>query len=224
MGTETAAPTKEKHMATTENVPQIFTFNGQEVRTLRDPNDNVLFNANDICAFLEYANPRQAIGLHVDQDDVYQIDTIDSMGRNQVSNFVTEFGLYDLILGSRKKEAKEFKRWVTHEVLPSIRKTGGYYMTITREQYLDWFDGYLHGPMTLRLEAQKAADEKETVRLQNVQKRLDAKLEVNNLKERITILERQIDRLRDGGLKVKEQYEILLRGERYAYLDFHYLD
>ena len=62
------------------------------------------------------------------------------------------------------------------------------------------------------------------MRLQNVQKRLDAKLEVNNLKERITILERQIDRLRYGSLKVKEQYEILLRGERYAYLDFHYLD
>ena len=157
-------------------------------------------------------------------DDVARRDVIDSMGRNQVSNFVTEFGLYDLILGSRKKEAKEFKRWVTHEVLPSIRKTGGYYMTITREQYLDWFDGYLHGPMTLRLEAQKAADEKEKLRLQNVQKRLDAKLEVNNLKERITILERQIDRLRDGGLKVKEQYEILLRGKSYAYLDFHYLD
>lgn len=211
-------------METTENVPQIFSFKGKEVRTVLDSEENALFNANDICAFLEYANPHQAIGLHVDQDDLCRIEVIDNMGRNQVSNFVTEFGLYDLILGSRKKEAKEFKRWVTHEVLPSIRKTGGYYMTITREQYLDWFDGYLHGPMTLRLEAQKAADEKEKLRLQNVQKRLDAQLEVNNLKERITILERQIDRLRDGGLKVKEQYEILLRGERYAYLDFHYLD
>lgn len=83
-------------METTENVPQIFSFKGKEVRTVLDSEENALFNANDICAFLEYANPHQAIGLHVDQDDLCRIEVIDSMGRNQVSNFVTEFGLHDV--------------------------------------------------------------------------------------------------------------------------------
>ena len=95
MGTDTATPTKEKRMATTENVPQIFNFNGQEVRTLLDSDENILFNVNDICAFLEFSNPRTALANHVDED-VRSQDIIDNMGRNQVSNFVTEFGLHDV--------------------------------------------------------------------------------------------------------------------------------
>ena len=52
-------------METTENVPQIFNFNGQEVRTLLDSDENILFNANDICAFLEFSNPRTALANFV---------------------------------------------------------------------------------------------------------------------------------------------------------------
>ena len=62
----------------------------------------------------------------LDKDEVDSIDLIDAMNRKQKTYVVSESGLYSLILGSRKPEAKEFKRWVTHEVLPQIRKTGGY--------------------------------------------------------------------------------------------------
>lgn len=222
MGTETAVPTKEKHMGT-ENTPTVFTFGTANLVAVTDETGQSWFRANEICEILGYANPRQAVKKNCKPKGVSTRDTL-TEGGLQSATYISEGNLYRLIIKSKKPDAEAFEDWVMEEVLPSIRKTGGYYMTITREQYLDWFDGYLHGPMTLRLEAQKAADEKEKLRLQNVQKRLDAKLEVNNLKERITILERQIDRLRDGGLKVKEQYEILLRGKRYAYLDFHYLD
>ena len=211
-------------METTENVPQIFNFNGQEVRTLLDSDENILFNANDICAFLEFSNPRTALANHVDEDDVRSQDIIDNMGRNQVSNYVTEFGAYDLILGSRKKEAKAFKRWVTHEVLPSIRKTGGYYMTITSEHYRDLMSTAIKGPAIDRIRLQQSGIDLSLKRATNRQMALENRVEVNNLKERIAILERKVDRLREGGLKVKEQYEILLGGKRYAYLDFHYLD
>ena len=211
-------------METTENVPQIFNFNGQEVRTLLDSDENILFNANDICAFLEFSNPRTALANHVDEDDVRSQDIIDNMGRNQVSNYVTEFGAYDLILGSRKKEAKAFKRWVTHEVLPSIRKTGGYHVTIPREQFNDMMSTAIKGPAIDRIRLQQAKEELSLKRATNRQMALENRVEVNNLKERIAILERKVDRLRDGGLKAKEQYEVLLSGKRYAYLDFHYLD
>ena len=62
----------------------------------------------------------------MDGDDVQKMDTIDSLGRTQRANHVNESGLYSLILGSRKPEAKRFKKWVTSEVLPQIRKTGSY--------------------------------------------------------------------------------------------------
>lgn len=84
------------------------------------------FNANDVCAALEYVNPRDALSKHVDDDDVAKRDVIDSLGRAQKTNFVNESGLYRLIMGSKKPAAERFKRWVTKEVLPSIRKTGGY--------------------------------------------------------------------------------------------------
>lgn len=208
----------------TENVPQIFNFNGREVRTLRDPEDNVLFNVNDVCEFLEFSNSRDALANHVDQDDVARRDTIDNMGRNQVSNFVTEFGLYDLILGSRKKEAKEFKRWVTHEVLPSIRKTGGYHVTIPREQFNDMMSTAIKGPAIDRIRLQQAKEDLSLKRATNRQMALENRVEVNNLKERIAILERKIDRLRDGGLKAKEQWDLWCNTKKWVYLDFHYLD
>ncbi|WP_374240656.1 Bro-N domain-containing protein [Zoogloea sp.] len=79
-----------------------------------------------MCAALDFGNPRQALESHVDADDVQKLDTIDSLGRTQRANHVNESGLYALILGSTKDTAKRFKRWVTHDVLPTIRKTGGY--------------------------------------------------------------------------------------------------
>ncbi len=102
-----------------------FNFESNEIRVSQN-GDQILFNANDVCKALEYTNTRQAVDLHVEKDDVCKIDAIDSLGRIQKSNYINESGLYSLILFSKKEQAKKFKRWVTSEVLPSIRKTGSY--------------------------------------------------------------------------------------------------
>ena len=82
------------------------------------------FVAKDVCDALGINNPRQALArLDADEKGVISSDT---PGGVQKLLTINEYGLYSLVLSSRKPEAKAFKRWVTHEVLPSIRKTGGY--------------------------------------------------------------------------------------------------
>lgn len=104
----------------------LFNFGCAPIRAQIDTIGMPWFNANDVCEALQLGNSRQAIESHVDSDDVQKLDTIDSMGRTQQVNHINESGLYALIFGSTKPEAKAFKRWVTREVLPSIRKTGEY--------------------------------------------------------------------------------------------------
>lgn len=81
----------------------------------------IWFVANDVCRILELSNPTVAM-QRLDEDERSKFN----LGRQGKTNVVNEYGLYELIFGSRKKEAKEFKRWVKREVLPSIRKTGSY--------------------------------------------------------------------------------------------------
>ena len=83
------------------------------------------FVAKDVCACLAIANHRDAVSL-LEEDERDGVGITDSIGRAQTVTAVSEAGLYSLVLRSRKPEAKAFKRWITHEVLPSIRKTGGY--------------------------------------------------------------------------------------------------
>ena len=104
----------------------VFSFGNHEIRTTTDEHGEAWFVANDVCAALELVNPRDALVKHVDPDDVAQSDTTDNLGRKQLTNHVNESGLYALIFGSRKQSAKLFKRWVTSEVLPAIRKNGQY--------------------------------------------------------------------------------------------------
>ena len=103
---------------------EIFNFHGQEVRTLTI-DDEPWFVGKDIADILGYANSRDALAKHVDEDDklTSQIATAGQM-RNQT--VINESGLYSLILSSKLPQAKEFKRWVTSEVLPAIRKQGGF--------------------------------------------------------------------------------------------------
>ncbi|MBF0609515.1 MAG: hypothetical protein G8345_00780 [Magnetococcales bacterium] len=101
-------------------------FGRQQIRIQINKEGNPWFNANDVCVALGYATPRDAVATHVDKDDVAKSDVIDSMGRNQRSNYINESGVYALIFGSTKPEAKIFKKWVTSEVLPAIRKHGKY--------------------------------------------------------------------------------------------------
>lgn len=102
-----------------------FCFESNQVRVLGDIL-NPLFVALDICKALGFGNPYQAIKDHVDQDDLCKQEITDSMGRKQEVNCVNESGMYALIFGSKLPSAKRFKRWVTSEVLPAIRKNGQY--------------------------------------------------------------------------------------------------
>ena len=96
---------------------------GQIRTTVKD--GEPLFVAADVCRALEIQNHKDAI-KRLDDDEKSGVVLTDPHGRPQETNCVTESGLYSLVLGSRKPEAKAFKRWITHEVLPTIRQTGGY--------------------------------------------------------------------------------------------------
>lgn len=102
---------------------KVFDYSGQEVRTIVK-GEEVWFVAKDVCDVLEVGNVSQALS-RLDEDEKNTIILNEGIG-NPEKSIVNEPGLYSLILGSRKKEAKQFKRWVTHKVLPTIRKTGGY--------------------------------------------------------------------------------------------------
>ena len=96
-----------------------------EVRTL-EINGEPWFVGRDVATSLGYAVPQKALREHVDGDDVLKWNITDSLGREQETAIINESGLYSLIMSSKMEKAKEFKRWVTSEVLPSIRKTGSY--------------------------------------------------------------------------------------------------
>ena len=112
----------------TVNEVSIFNFNNNELEVLYGSRGEPLFHANTVCKILGFGNPRQALNTHVDTDDVQKLDTSTNRGVQQ-TNYVNESGLYALILGCTKPEAKTFKKWVTSEVLPSIRTKGSYNLT-----------------------------------------------------------------------------------------------
>ena len=101
-----------------------FSFENAAVRTLGTA-EVPLFVAIDVCNILGYKKPLEAISRHVDEEDRIKAE-IDTKGGKQTVNCVNESGLYALIFGSKLESAKRFKRWVTSEVLPAIRKTGRY--------------------------------------------------------------------------------------------------
>lgn len=115
----------------------VFSFENSQVRTFGTA-DNPLFVFSDVCAVLQHSNHNKALGM-VDPEDVSKMEITDSKGRKQTVNCVNESGLYALIFKSRLESAKRFKRWVTNEVLPAIRKQGHYecpIATITPAQQL----------------------------------------------------------------------------------------
>ncbi len=94
------------------------------------------FNAVDVCKVLGYTNSRKAMKDHVDEADITKRYTLTSGGMQKV-NFINESGVYSLILRSKMPNAKVFQRWVTAEVLPSIRKHGAYFTTQALEKSLE---------------------------------------------------------------------------------------
>lgn len=118
------------------NKLQIFTYNGNKVRTVQKDGEP-WWVLKDVCEVLGLKNPTM-IADRLDEDERAKFD----LGRQGETNIINESGLYNVILRSDKPEAKPFRKWVTSEVLPAIRKTGGYITRETSEQ--------------IRLEAQKA--------------------------------------------------------------------
>nr|UWD63557.1 MAG: antirepressor protein KilAC domain [Bacteriophage sp.] len=114
---------------------QTFNFNNALMRTLTDGNGDPWFVAKDVCDVLGYTNASKAISDHVDPEDKLNNESLSSLGQRG-GWLVNESGLYSLILSSKLPTAKEFKRWVTHEVLPSIRKHGIYATETTIDQIL----------------------------------------------------------------------------------------
>lgn len=106
------------------NEIQEFYFNGDAVRTLLRANEPY-FVGKDVAEILGYSNPRDALSKHVDSDDK-GVAKCDTLGGTQQTTIINESGLYSLILSSKLPKAKEFKHWVTSEVLPTIRKHGAY--------------------------------------------------------------------------------------------------
>lgn len=105
---------------------QLFNFENHEVRSLL-VDDEPWFVGKDVAEILSYSNTRKALTDHVDDEDKMDGVTIrDSIGRNQKPVLINESGLYSLVLSSKLPSAKKFKRWVTSEVLPALRKTGQY--------------------------------------------------------------------------------------------------
>lgn len=110
------------------NQLQMFDFENHSVRVI--PIDGEpWFVAIDVCDFLGLTNPTMALS-RLDEDERAKFN----LGRQGNTNIINEYGLYSLVLASRKPEAKQFKRWITHEVIPSIRKHGAYMTPDTLEQ------------------------------------------------------------------------------------------
>lgn len=106
------------------NTPQIFNFEQNEIRTVL-VNDDPYFVGKDVAEVLGYSNTQKAILNHVDEEDK-GVTKWDTLGGKQNMTIINESGLYSLILKSKLPNARKFKRWVTSEVLPTIRKTGSY--------------------------------------------------------------------------------------------------
>lgn len=95
------------------------------IRTIRDEEGEPWFVGKDVAEILEYSNTRDALARHVDKEDKSDVAIHDGR-QNRNQTIINESGLYSLIFSSKMKKAKEFKRWVTSEVLPTIRKHGAY--------------------------------------------------------------------------------------------------
>lgn len=96
-----------------------------EIRTVTIDNEP-WFVGKDVAEILGYGEPHKAIQRHVDEDDGMKHPITDNLGREQETLIINESGLYSLVLSSKMPDAKKFKRWITSEVLPQIRKTGSY--------------------------------------------------------------------------------------------------
>lgn len=200
--------------ASDSGVSSVKIFENEQFGEIRvaGTSDEPLFCLLDVCKVLDLGNTSQVKSRLT--DDVITNEVIsDSIGRQQEMTFVNEDGLYDVILDSRKPQAKLFRKWVTKEVLPSIRKTGGYSV----EQQL---------PKTY-LEALKALvaaeEEKERLALENAEKQRKIEEQAPKVQYFDNLVERNLltnfrDTAKEIGLKQNQLINLLLENG-YLYRD-----
>lgn len=142
------------------NEIQKFDFRGASLRTLTDEAGEPWFIAKDVCDILELTNPAVAL-QSLDEDEKTNLSNSyvwSEPGRRPL--IISEPGLYRLVMRSRKPEAKEFQRWVTHEVLPQIRKTGGYIPTSDADDDMTILaKAVMIGKRTMEAQRQKIAEQ-----------------------------------------------------------------
>ena len=141
---------------------QIFSNdNFGQIRAI-EQNGEPWFVAKDVCEVLEIKNTTQAL-QRLDPDEVTMLNI---GGLSGDTNIVNEYGLYSLVLGSRKPEARQFKRWITHDVIPTIRKHGGYLTTEKIEEVLNDPDTIIKLCQDLKAERAKRKDAEQTIETQ----------------------------------------------------------
>ncbi|MED4535592.1 Bro-N domain-containing protein, partial [Heyndrickxia coagulans] len=145
------------------NSLQVFNFKQNEVRTVLKDGEP-WFVAKDVCDILNHSNSRVAIS-RLDEDEK-GVSKVYTPGGYQNMSVVNEFGLYSLVLTSNLPEAKQFKRWITHEVIPSIRKHGAYMTPETLEKTIsdpDFLIGLLANLKEEKAKRVKAEQERNQV-------------------------------------------------------------
>ena len=141
------------------NEIQQFDFKGASLRTLTDEAGEPWFVLKDCMSILDLGNPTETVKMF-DEDEFSTAEVIDSIGRRQQAYIISEPGLYRLVMRSRKPEAKEFQRWVTHEVLPPIRRTGGYIPTTDADDDMTILaKAVMIGQRTMEAQKQKIAEQ-----------------------------------------------------------------
>lgn len=192
----------------------IQVFNSEEfgfVRTMGTA-ENPLFCLMDVCRVLDLGNPSQ-VKARLDDNLISNEVIPDELGRMKQTLFVNEDGLYDVIFDSRKPEARKFRKWVTSEVLPSIRKTGSYVSSV-RSTFME-LDGTLPLFMSHMDIAQAMSGLDCLMALAKRQRKLLGELDktynlVNKLDEKI---ERLTEELKEKKARIKE-LEVQTRGGR----------
>ena len=134
---------------------QVFSYEGNEVRTVQKGSE-ILWVLKDVCGILGIEKYRDA-ATRLDDDEREPV-LVDTLGGRQEMIAVTESGLYSIILLSRKPEAKKFKRWVTHEVLPTIRRHGAYVTPAKLEELMNDPDSWIK--VLTALKEERAAKER----------------------------------------------------------------
>lgn len=149
---------------------QTWNYESSKIRTV-EKDGEPWFVAKDVAAVLGYKNTKDAVARHVDPEDSVLNGVVipDPIGREQVYRIINESGLYSLILSSKLPNAKKFKRWVTNEVLPTIRKHGAYMTEQTLERALTSPDFLIELATQLKAEQAQRKQLETTVAVQNQQ-------------------------------------------------------